>query len=176
MSEESTVEITHDTARDESVCGVFCDAEPEVSFEAFGYTFHWCRDCYEGPCGRCHEPIPQDTRGSTRAKGWCEDCREEVKLLCGDDDRGIQKDDGEEQAKLLTDGGRDTAEAPQRDSEPLEVALSNVREALAAVQNVPAVALDEQKAEQLRCAVDDLGALESALSHETNQQRAEDSR
>jgi len=105
------VEVSHETARDESVCGVFCDAEPEVSFEAFGYTFHWCRDCYEGPCNRCHEPIPEDTRGSTRAKGWCEDCREEVKLVCGDDDRGIQKENGEEQAKLLTDGGEEKYEA-----------------------------------------------------------------
>ena len=108
MSDEST-EISHEAQRDESRCGVFCDAEPEVSFEAFGYTFYWCRDCYEGPCGRCFEPIPEDTRGSTRAKGWCEDCREEVRLLVGDDDRGIQKDEDSEQATLLTDGGTPTA-------------------------------------------------------------------
>ena len=27
--DEETVEITHDAQRDESTCGVFCDAEPE---------------------------------------------------------------------------------------------------------------------------------------------------
>ena len=107
--DEETVEITHDAERDESRCGVFCDGEPEVSFEAFGHTIHWCRECYEEPCGRCFKPIPEGTRGSTRAKGWCEDCREEVGLIVGDDERGIQKDEDSEQATLLTDGGRDTA-------------------------------------------------------------------
>ena len=108
--DESTVEITHDAERDESRCGVFCDGEPEVSFEAFGHTIHWCRECYEEPCGRCFKPIPEGTRGSTRAKGWCEDCREEVGLIVGDDERGIQKDEDSEQATLLTDGGEERCE------------------------------------------------------------------
>jgi len=114
--DEETVEITHDAERDESRCGVFCDGEPEVSFEAFGHTIHWCRECYEEPCGRCFKPIPEGTRGSTRAKGWCEDCREEVGLIVGDDERGIQKDEDSEQATLLTDGGRKTAYRPPCDA------------------------------------------------------------
>jgi len=104
MATEETI-ITHDNSRNESVCGVFCDNEPEVEFEAFGYTFHWCRDCYNEPCTRCQEEIPESARGSTRAKGWCEDCREEVGVLVGDDDRGIQKESDSDQTKLLTDGG-----------------------------------------------------------------------
>ena len=111
---ESEEQVTHEVARDESVCGVFCDSDPDVSFEAFGYTFHRCRDCYECDCNRCHEQIPEDTRGSTRAKGWCEDCRQEVRLICGDDERGIQKDPDKEQATLVTDGGHPDGEDSQK--------------------------------------------------------------
>lgn len=98
------VEITHDEARDESRCGLFCDEEPDVSFEAFGYTFHRCQSCYEEPCSRCGEEIEDD---SNKPKGWCQSCREEIRLICGgDEERGIEKDEDNEQTTLLTDGGR----------------------------------------------------------------------
>lgn len=56
---------------------------------------------------------------------------------------------------------------------PREEALSELREALASIESVPAVALDEEKLELLRCARDDVMALESAVTNEVEQQRQE---
>jgi len=87
------------------VCGPFCDAEPTVSFlDEHGIEVHQCRECYERPCGRCFGDIE---RNENRRKGLCQDCREEIRLLGGDNERGIQKEPDSEQTKLIAanDGG-----------------------------------------------------------------------
>lgn len=55
-------------------------------------------------------------------------------------------------------------------------ALSNVRDALAAVNRVPAAALDGEKHETVSEVADNLQALESALQNEVEQQREDANR
>lgn len=57
---------------------------------------------------------------------------------------------------------------------PKEEALAEVRDALAALQSVPGVALDQQKLEHLECACTDVEALERALTNEVEQQRGDE--
>lgn len=52
-----------------------------------------------------------------------------------------------------------------------EQALSNVRDAIAALQDVPAPALDTEKHSQLQSAGDYLQSLERALTNEVDQLR-----
>jgi len=87
------------------ICGVFCEAEPEVSFvDEWGIEVHWCRDCYEEPCGHCGEEL----RDENKRKGMCQSRRDEIDSWSGDERRGIQKDHDSEQTTLLTDGGLKT--------------------------------------------------------------------
>ncbi|WP_395166301.1 hypothetical protein [Natrinema pallidum] len=57
------------------------------------------------------------------------------------------------------------------DLECREEALAGVRDAIAALQGVPATALDTEKHEQLTSAGEDLRSLERALTNETEQLR-----
>ena len=52
---------------------------------------------------------------------------------------------------------------------PREQALADVRDALAALNSVPAAGLDEMKHGQLREAVDNVEALERSLTNEVEQ-------
>lgn len=67
-----------------------------------------------------------------------------------------------------------------RDREPLadvevrEEALSNVRDALASLQRVPAAGLDESKHETIRELTDGAASLERSLSNEVDQMRDDD--
>jgi len=60
--------------------------------------------------------------------------------------------------------------------ETREQALSNVRDALAAVNHVPAAALDTEKHATVSEIADNLQALESALQNEVEQQREDANR
>mgnify|MGYP000574978588 CR=1 FL=1 len=60
---------------------------------------------------------------------------------------------------------------PLSECESREKALANVREAMAALQGVPAAALDSPKHELLTEADDDLRSLERALTNEVEQLR-----
>lgn len=60
---------------------------------------------------------------------------------------------------------------PQSDLEVREQSLSGVRDALAALQAVPAAGLDQEKHETFREMVDDAGALERQLANEVEQMR-----
>jgi hypothetical protein len=69
--------LADDYASRTDVCGPFCDATPEVSFEdEHGDDVHWCSDCYEKPCGRCREPIDDD---ENQRKKLCQDCRDDIR-------------------------------------------------------------------------------------------------
>lgn len=57
--------------------------------------------------------------------------------------------------------------------EPKERALAKVRDALAALEGVPGVALDDSKFVQLQSAADDVASLERALTNEVEQLREE---
>ncbi|SEU01316.1 hypothetical protein [Natrinema hispanicum] len=57
------------------------------------------------------------------------------------------------------------------DLECREEALAGVRDAIAALQGVPATAFDQEKHETLLEAADDLQSLERALTNETEQLR-----
>ena len=59
---------------------------------------------------------------------------------------------------------------------PKEDALADVRDALASLNSVPAVALDTNKLELVRCARDDVASLERALVNEVDQQTEENRR
>lgn len=84
-------------------CGVFCDAEPTVSFiDEWGIEVHWCRECYERPCDHCGGEIED----RNKRKGMCQDRRDEISMWGGDEDRGVEKDPGDAQTKLMTDGGQ----------------------------------------------------------------------
>ena len=90
-------------AQREDVCGVFCDNDPEVTFtDERGITVHWCRECYEKPCSHCGGEIED----RNKRKGMCQDRRDEIRMLGGDRERGIEKEPESEQTTLLTDGGR----------------------------------------------------------------------
>ncbi|GGN84436.1 hypothetical protein [Haloarcula pellucida] len=60
---------------------------------------------------------------------------------------------------------------PLSDLECREQALSNVRDAVAALQQVPAPALDAEKHDLLQEADDNLRSLERALTNEVDQLR-----
>ena len=60
---------------------------------------------------------------------------------------------------------------PLSERESREKALASVRDAVAALQGVPAAALDAEKHEQLVGADDDLRSLERALTNEVEQLR-----
>ena len=62
-----------------------------------------------------------------------------------------------------------TPERSERESR--EQALASVRESLAALQNVPATALDEEKHERLLGVDGDLRSLERALTNDVEQLR-----
>lgn len=84
----------------------FCDETADLVVPApDGSDFPICRDCYESDCGRCRGSIEND---ENVAKGLCQDCRDEIQLWGGDDERGIEKDSESEQTKLMTDGGQST--------------------------------------------------------------------
>jgi hypothetical protein len=57
---------------------------------------------------------------------------------------------------------------------PREAALANVRDALAAVHEIPVAGVDDQKAATVRAVADDLGALEAQLANEVEQLREDD--
>jgi hypothetical protein len=65
------------------------------------------------------------------------------------------------------------SDEPLSDLEVREQSLSNVRDALAALQHVPAAALDETKHETISGMVDDARALERSLSNEVEQMRGD---
>lgn len=60
---------------------------------------------------------------------------------------------------------------PQSDLEIREQSLAGVRDALAALQGVPAAGLDAEKHETLSGMVDDATALERSLANEVDQMR-----
>jgi len=60
------------------------------------------------------------------------------------------------------------------ESTPREQALARVRDALAAVEQVPVAGVDAQKAATIRAVAGDLEAIETALTHEVAQQREDD--
>jgi len=62
---------------------------------------------------------------------------------------------------------------PLSDVECKEEALGGVRDAIAAVQRVPAPALDEKKHEQLQETTETLQSLERSLTNEVDQLRDE---
>ncbi|WP_226043344.1 hypothetical protein [Natrinema sp. DC36] len=64
---------------------------------------------------------------------------------------------------------------PLSDLEVREQSLAGVRDALAALQQVPAAGLDAEKHETLREMTEDASALERALSNEADQLRDCDS-
>lgn len=104
MTEES---IATEYAVCEDVCSVFCDAAPEVPFvDEWGFEVHWCRSCYEEPCGRCFGAFKND---ENKRKGLCQDCRDEIDSWGRDEERGIENDPTTEQTTLLTDGGEVSA-------------------------------------------------------------------
>jgi len=63
---------------------------------------------------------------------------------------------------------------PMTDVEVREQALSNVRDALAALQHVPAAGLDESKHETVRELTEGATSLERALANEVEQMRGDD--
>jgi hypothetical protein len=81
----------------------FCDETPDLVVPALdGSDYPICRGCYESDCGRCRAPIEND---DNVAKGLCQDCRDEIRMWGGDDERGIEKEPDSDQTKLITDGG-----------------------------------------------------------------------
>lgn len=81
----------------------FCDEDAVLVVPApDGSDYPVCRGCYESDCGRCRAPIEKD---ENVAKGLCQGCRDEIRMWGGDDERGVEKDPGNEQTKLVTDGG-----------------------------------------------------------------------
>lgn len=60
------------------------------------------------------------------------------------------------------------------ESTPREHALARVRDALAALEQVPVAGVDAQKAATVRAVAGDLEAIETALTHEVAQQREDD--
>lgn len=62
----------------------------------------------------------------------------------------------------------------QSDSEIREQALANTRDALAALQQIPAASLDEPKHETVTEMVDNCRSLERQLQNEVEQMRGDD--
>lgn len=63
---------------------------------------------------------------------------------------------------------------PMTDLECREQSLSGIRDALAALQQVPAAGLDAEKHETITDNIDDLRSLERALQNEVDQMRETD--
>jgi hypothetical protein len=70
-----------------------------------------------------------------------------------------------------TDNGNDNNGQTLSDVECREEALSGVRDAIAALQGVPAVGLDAEKHETIRDSTSDLQGIERALTHEVTQMK-----
>ena len=85
-------------------------------------------------------------------------------------DAGVPRNEGEswgdlaERRRARADGGGDVH----------EIALSNVRDALAALNKIPATALNEAKHEQIRSAAEETEAVERSLANELDQMRGDD--
>ena len=81
----------------------FCDENADLVVPApDGSDYPICRGCYESDCGRCRGSIEKD---ENVAKGLCQGCRDEIRMWGGDEERGVEKDPGNDQTKLITDGG-----------------------------------------------------------------------
>jgi hypothetical protein len=97
----SPTRLVDEYAERADVCGPFCDNEPEVSFvDKHGVEVNWCRECYEEPCGRCGNPMEE----KNKRKGLCQDCRDEISMWSGDEDRGVEKEPEAEQTTLMVEG------------------------------------------------------------------------
>ncbi|WP_135306314.1 FliH/SctL family protein [Haloarcula amylovorans] len=99
----------------QDICGTFqpggdgplyCQSTPTtVHVDEWGFAVSWCDECYADrkQCGRCFGDVEQD---ANLRKGLCQDCRDEIRLWGGDDQRGIEKTPDDAQTKLVTDGGQ----------------------------------------------------------------------
>jgi hypothetical protein len=81
---------------------IFCGNEADLTVPApDGSDYPICRECYESPCGRCREPIEDD---SNVAKGLCQSCRDEIRMWSGDEERAVEKEPDAEQTTFLSSG------------------------------------------------------------------------
>jgi uncharacterized small protein (DUF1192 family) len=103
-----------------------CEQPATETFVDFrGQEVAMCPDCYEQPCGRCHEPYEGD---ENRTKGLCQDCRDEIASWSDDTD---DRDDAA-QTTLVTDGGQPLEDLGRDELVERVEALRNDVEALTA--------------------------------------------